>query len=155
MDIVGKELIPFIRYFYRVFDIESESRSPPRIAINDQNCKKPSISSLLLVEFHLMFTMPGQIPARSSYRSLQKFFIRMIEQRYMIKFFSDEGCTGIEIHQRLKNHHGDSAMSRSEVYRWIRDIKGGGCGEKNGLRNDFKSRKDARRRTFRGNPTQD
>jgi hypothetical protein len=48
----------------------------------------------------------------------------MIEQRYVIKFFADEGCTGIEIHQRIKDYYGDSAMSRSEVYRWIRDIKG-------------------------------
>jgi hypothetical protein len=41
----------------------------------------------------------------------------MIEQRYVIKFFADEGCTGIGIHQRLKDHYGEGAMSRSEVYR--------------------------------------
>jgi hypothetical protein len=39
----------------------------------------------------------------------------MIEQRYVIKFFPDEGCTGIEIHQRLKDHYGDSGISRSEM----------------------------------------
>jgi hypothetical protein len=48
----------------------------------------------------------------------------MIEQRYVIKFFADEGCTGVETHKRLKDHYGEGAMSRSEVYRWIRDIKG-------------------------------
>jgi hypothetical protein len=77
--------------------------------------------------------------------------IRMIEQRYVIKFFADEGCTGIEIHQRLEDHYGEGAMSRSEVYRWIRDIKQG----KNGHRNDVKSGKDARRRAFRKNATPD
>jgi hypothetical protein len=41
----------------------------------------------------------------------------MIEQRYMIKFFADEGCPGFEIDQRLKYHHGDSAMFRGEVHR--------------------------------------
>jgi hypothetical protein len=49
----------------------------------------------------------------------------MIEQRHAIKFFADEGCPGIEIHQRLKDHDGEGAMSRNEVYRWIRDSKGG------------------------------
>jgi hypothetical protein len=48
----------------------------------------------------------------------------MIEQRDAIKFFADEHCTAIEIHQRLKDHYGESAMSRREVYRWIRDTKG-------------------------------
>jgi hypothetical protein len=49
----------------------------------------------------------------------------MIEQSYVISFFADEGCTRIEMHQPLKDHYGESAMSRSEVYRSIRDIKGG------------------------------
>jgi hypothetical protein len=49
----------------------------------------------------------------------------MMEQRHAIKFCADEHCTGIEIHQRLKDHYRESAMFRSEVYRWIRDIKEG------------------------------
>ena len=49
----------------------------------------------------------------------------MIEQRYVIKFLLEEGDTGIEIHRRLTEHYRDRAMSRSEVYRWVRDIKGG------------------------------
>jgi hypothetical protein len=57
----------------------------------------------------------------------------MIEQRYVIKFLADEGCTGIEIYQYLKDHYGDTAMSRSEMYRWIRDIKGG-AGERTSKR---------------------
>jgi hypothetical protein len=106
-----------------VFDIESESRSPEKIAPNDPNYKKADIRSLLLAEVRLLFSMPAQITARSFYRSRQKCFIRMIEQRHAIKFFADEHCTKIEIHQRLKDHHGESAMSPGEVYRWIMDIK--------------------------------
>jgi hypothetical protein len=39
----------------------------------------------------------------------------MIEQRYVIKFFVDEGELGVEIHRHLKKHNGDDAMSRSEL----------------------------------------
>jgi hypothetical protein len=49
----------------------------------------------------------------------------MIKQRYVIKFLVEEGDTGIEIHRRLTEHDRDRAMSRSKVYRWVRDIKGG------------------------------
>jgi hypothetical protein len=136
---------------YRVFDIDSESRSPPRVAINDQNCKKPHIHSLFLVEVRLMFSMPAQITARSSHRSRQRSFIHMTEQRHVTKFFGGESLTGIEIHQHLIDHYGNSAISRSEVCRRVRDIKR----RENGPRNDFKFRNDARRRTFPSNPTPD
>jgi hypothetical protein len=49
----------------------------------------------------------------------------MIEQRFVIKFLFEEGDTGIEIHRRLTEQYTDRAMSRSEVFRWVRDIKGG------------------------------
>jgi hypothetical protein len=49
----------------------------------------------------------------------------MIEQSQIIKFFADDGCTGIEVHQRLQDHSGQSAMSHTEVYIWIQDIQGG------------------------------
>jgi hypothetical protein len=49
----------------------------------------------------------------------------MIEQRYVIKFLPEEGDIGIEIHRRLTEYYRDRAMSQSEVYRWVRDIKGG------------------------------
>jgi hypothetical protein len=49
----------------------------------------------------------------------------MIEQRYVIKFFAEEGDTEIEIHHRVMEYYGDRTMSRNEEYRWIRDIKGG------------------------------
>jgi AraC-like DNA-binding protein len=49
----------------------------------------------------------------------------MIEQRHAIKFFAHERELCVEIHRRRKEHSGDDAMSRSEVSRWIRHIKGG------------------------------
>jgi hypothetical protein len=37
----------------------------------------------------------------------------MIEQAYVTTLFADEGCTGMEMHQRLKDHYGDNAISRT------------------------------------------
>jgi hypothetical protein len=44
---------------YMVYYIELEFRSLLKIALNDQNCKKPHIQSLLLIEVRLMFSMPA------------------------------------------------------------------------------------------------
>jgi hypothetical protein len=81
---------------YSVFDIESESRPPPKVATNDPTYKKAHIRSLLLAEVRFMFSMPAQITGRSSYRSHEKCFIRMIEQRYVIEFVTNEHCTGLK-----------------------------------------------------------
>jgi hypothetical protein len=48
----------------------------------------------------------------------------MIEERYVIKFLLEEGETGIEIHPSLTERYRGRAMSRSEMYGWVRDIKG-------------------------------
>jgi hypothetical protein len=49
----------------------------------------------------------------------------MIEQRYVSQFSADEGKLGVEVYRRRKEHYCDDAVPRSEVYRWIRDVKGG------------------------------
>jgi hypothetical protein len=49
----------------------------------------------------------------------------MIEQRQIIKFLLEEGDTGTEIHRGLMEYYRDRAMFRTEVYQWVRDIKGG------------------------------
>jgi hypothetical protein len=49
--------------YYRVFDIESESRPPTTVATNDPNDKKTRIRSLLLAELRVIFSMPVQITA--------------------------------------------------------------------------------------------
>jgi hypothetical protein len=100
---------------YKVFHIESESESLPRVAINDQNCKKSHIHGFLLGEVRLMFLMSTQITARSSSRSGQKRFIHMIEQHSVIKFLVGEGWMEIEIHQRFKYHSG-----RWSIQYWSR-----------------------------------
>jgi hypothetical protein len=47
----------------RVFDIESESRPPPKVATNDPTYKKAHVRSLLLAELRVIFSMPAQITA--------------------------------------------------------------------------------------------
>jgi hypothetical protein len=48
-----------------------------------------------------------------------------IEQRYVITFFSDEGMPGVQIVERLRQHYGEDALSRTHVYFWINEVKGG------------------------------
>jgi hypothetical protein len=48
-----------------------------------------------------------------------------VEQRYVIKFFTDEGMLGIEIISRLSKQYGENALSRMQVYFWISEIKRG------------------------------
>jgi hypothetical protein len=49
----------------------------------------------------------------------------MIEQCHVIQFLLEEGHTGIKIHRHPMEHYTDRAISRSEVYRSLRDGKGG------------------------------
>jgi hypothetical protein len=42
-----------------------------------------------------------------------------LEQRYVIKFLSDEGMPGIQIVERLRQHYGEDALSGTQVYFWI------------------------------------
>jgi hypothetical protein len=48
-----------------------------------------------------------------------------VEQRYVIKFFSDEGIPGVQIVARLRQHDGERALSRAQVYLWINEVKRG------------------------------
>jgi hypothetical protein len=41
------------------------------------------------------------------------------EQRYVIKFFPDEGIQGVKILSRLRDHYGAQALSRTQVYDWL------------------------------------
>jgi hypothetical protein len=49
--------------------------------------------------------------------------IMEVEQRYVIKFFSDEGTPGVQIVESLRQHHGKDALSRTQVYFWISGAK--------------------------------
>jgi hypothetical protein len=48
-----------------------------------------------------------------------------VEQRYIIKFFSDEGMPGVRIIGRLRQHYGEDALSRTQMYFWINEVKRG------------------------------
>jgi hypothetical protein len=48
-----------------------------------------------------------------------------IEQRSVIKFFSDDGMSGVQIIARLRYHHGDGALSQTQVDLWINELKQG------------------------------
>jgi hypothetical protein len=47
-----------------------------------------------------------------------------VEQRYVIKFFSDEGMPAVQIVNRVRQHYREDALSRTQVYFWISDVKG-------------------------------
>jgi hypothetical protein len=49
----------------------------------------------------------------------------MVQQHEVIKSLLEEGDAVIEIDLRLMQHCRDRAISRSEVYPWVIDIKGG------------------------------
>jgi hypothetical protein len=46
-------------------------------------------------------------------------------QRYVIKFFIDEGMKPFEILMRLHKHDGPRALSRSTLYLWIGEARRG------------------------------
>jgi hypothetical protein len=48
-----------------------------------------------------------------------------LEQRYVIKFFANEGMQGVQILSRLRDHDGTEALSRTQVYSWINEVKRG------------------------------
>jgi hypothetical protein len=41
----------------------------------------------------------------------------------VIKFFSDERLSGIEIIKRLNERYGEDSLSRSQIYSWIKKVK--------------------------------
>jgi hypothetical protein len=48
-----------------------------------------------------------------------------VEQRHVIKFFTDEGMPAVEIISRLRDHYGEDALSRTQICFWINEIKRG------------------------------
>jgi hypothetical protein len=47
------------------------------------------------------------------------------EQRYVIKFFSDEGMPKVQVVERLRHYYGEDALSQTQVYFWMNEVKGG------------------------------
>jgi hypothetical protein len=48
-----------------------------------------------------------------------------VEQRYVINFFSDEGMPGVQIVERLTQHYGEDALSRTQLFFWISEVRRG------------------------------
>jgi hypothetical protein len=48
-----------------------------------------------------------------------------VEERYVIKFFTDEGMPAVEIISRLRDDYGDDALFQTQIYFWINEIKRG------------------------------
>jgi hypothetical protein len=48
-----------------------------------------------------------------------------IEERYVIKFFTDEHISEVEIISRLRNYYEDDALSRTQMYSWIHEVRRG------------------------------
>jgi hypothetical protein len=46
-----------------------------------------------------------------------------VERKCATKFFSDEGMRVIAIITYLNGHYGEAAVSHSQVYYWIRNVK--------------------------------
>jgi hypothetical protein len=46
-----------------------------------------------------------------------------IDQRYVIKFFIDEGMKQLDILMHLHKHYGPRALSRSTLYFWIGEAR--------------------------------
>jgi hypothetical protein len=45
-----------------------------------------------------------------------------VEQRYVIKFFSDGDMSEVQIVARFRQHYGEGVLSRTEVYFWINEV---------------------------------
>jgi hypothetical protein len=48
-----------------------------------------------------------------------------LEQRYVIKCFTDEDLPAIEMILRLRDHYGKSELSRTQIYFWNGEVKQG------------------------------
>jgi hypothetical protein len=46
-----------------------------------------------------------------------------VEQRYVIKFFSDEGMPTVQIVARFRQHYGEGGLSRTQMCFWIKEVK--------------------------------
>ena len=48
----------------------------------------------------------------------------LVKQRSVTEFLTAEGCSAVNIHQRMKSVYGDSCISDGVVRKWVRFFKG-------------------------------
>jgi hypothetical protein len=68
---------------------------------------------------------PGEFGEQKWVHRAKGVEIMAVEQPYVIRFFSDEGIPGLRIAERLRQHYGEDALSQTEVYFWINEVKRG------------------------------
>jgi hypothetical protein len=68
---------------------------------------------------------PGEFGKQKWVHRTESAKIMAFEQCYLIKLLSDEGMPGVQIVKRLRQHYGEDALSRTQVYFWIREVKPG------------------------------
>jgi histone-lysine N-methyltransferase SETMAR len=68
---------------------------------------------------------PGEFGEQKWVHRTKRVKIMEVEQRYVINFFSDEGMPGVQIVERLRQHYGEDALCRTQVYFWINEVERG------------------------------
>jgi hypothetical protein len=68
---------------------------------------------------------PGEFGEQKWVHRTRNVKIMELEQRYVIKFFSDEGMPGVQIVECLRQHYWKDALSRTQVYFWINEVERG------------------------------
>jgi histone-lysine N-methyltransferase SETMAR len=66
---------------------------------------------------------PGEFGKQKWVHRTKSVKIMEVEQRHVIKFFSDEGTPGVQIAERLRQHYREDALSRTQVCFWISEVK--------------------------------
>jgi hypothetical protein len=69
--------------------------------------------------------MPAKPRLKYSDHSQKVSLVTHVWQRYIIKFFVEEGMKEMEITDRLNNHYDRHAIQRTQVCYWIKDVKSG------------------------------
>jgi hypothetical protein len=57
---------------------------------------------------------PGEFGKQKWVHRTKRVKIMEVEQRYVIRFFSNEGMPGVQIVERLRQHYGEDALSRTQ-----------------------------------------
>jgi hypothetical protein len=66
---------------------------------------------------------PGETSEQKWVHQTRSVKIMELEQRYVIKFFSDEGMPGVHIAKCLRQHYEEDALSGTQMYFWINEVK--------------------------------
>jgi hypothetical protein len=69
--------------------------------------------------------LAGEFGGKKFVQQLKNAKTMELEQPYIIKFVADDGMQRVQILSRLRDHYGTEALSRTQVYSWINEVKRG------------------------------